>query len=66
LGATVTLSITNPTSDDEFHLHGYELGDGVSVPAGQPEAFTFLVDQPGEFELESHESGDILLILSVG
>jgi hypothetical protein len=65
LGATVTLSITNPDSDDEFHLHGYELGDGVHVPAGQPETFTFVADQAGEFELESHETGDMLLTLSV-
>lgn len=65
LGANVTMSISDPTSDNEFHLHGYELGGGVDVPAGQIETFTFVADQPGQFALESHESGDILMVLSV-
>jgi hypothetical protein len=64
-GSTIALSISNPTSDDEFHLHGYELGDGVTVPAGQIQTFTFTADQLGEFELESHETGAVLLTLSV-
>ncbi|MCU1359164.1 MAG: hypothetical protein JWN99_453 [Ilumatobacteraceae bacterium] len=65
LGATVSLSVTDPDSDDEFHLHGYDLGDGVTMPAGQAETFTFVASQAGEFELESHETGDVLLVLSV-
>jgi hypothetical protein len=65
LGDTVTLSVTDPTSDDEFHLHGYDLGDGVVIPAGQAETFTFVADQAGQFELESHETGDVLMILSI-
>jgi hypothetical protein len=66
VGSSVTMSITNPDDDDEFHLHGYEMGGGVFVPAGQAEAFTFQADRPGQFELESHTTGDILMILSVG
>jgi hypothetical protein len=65
LGTTVTLSVLNPTSDDEFHLHGYELGDGLKVLAGTTQTFTFTASTPGEFELESHETGDVLLVLSV-
>jgi hypothetical protein len=65
VGATVSISITNPTSDDEFHIHGYELGDGVSVPAGQAQTFTFVADVVGQFDVESHETGDILMVLSV-
>jgi hypothetical protein len=65
LGSNVVLSVTNPASDDEFHLHGYELGDAVVMPAGETETFSFLADQAGEFELESHETGDVLLVLSV-
>ena len=65
LGATVALTITNPDADDEFHLHGYELGDGVVMPAGQPETFTFVADRAGSFEVESHETGDVLMILEV-
>jgi hypothetical protein len=66
IGSSVTMSITNPDSDDEFLLHGYEMGAGVFVPAGQAEAFTFMADQPGQFQLESATTGDILMILSVG
>lgn len=66
LGATVSLSITNPDADDEFHLHGYDIGDGGEVPAGQTATFTFTASQAGDFELESHESHGVLLVLRVG
>ncbi len=65
LGATVTITITNPADEDEFHLHGFDLGDGRIVPAGQPASFTFVADQIGSFELESHETGDVLMVLEV-
>jgi hypothetical protein len=66
LGASVILAVTNPDSADEFHLHGYDLGEGITMPAGQTETFNFTADQAGQFELESHESDDVLLVLSVG
>jgi hypothetical protein len=65
LGSVLTLMVTNPDSDDEFHLHGYDLGDGVEMPAGQTETFTFTADQAGDFELESHETGQVLVTLRV-
>lgn len=65
LGATVTITVTNPSAEDEFHLHGFDLGDGQVIPAGQPASFTFVADQVGSFELESHETGDVLMILEV-
>jgi hypothetical protein len=65
LGATIALSVTNPDSDDEFHLHGYDLGDGQVMPAGQTATFTFVANQAGSFELESHETGTVLMVLEV-
>jgi hypothetical protein len=65
VGDVVTLVVTNPTVDDEFHLHGYDLGDGQEVPAGQTASFTFTASQAGEFELESHETDGVLLLLVV-
>ncbi|MFN8021991.1 MAG: hypothetical protein U0Q03_10730 [Acidimicrobiales bacterium] len=65
LGATIALAVTNPTAADEFHLHGFDLGDGVEMPAGQTETFTFVADQAGSFELESHATGEVLMILEV-
>jgi hypothetical protein len=66
LGATVSLSVTNPAAADEFHLHGYDLGDGTAMPKGQTETFTFTASQPGQFELESHTTTAVLLVLNVG
>jgi|GEM_PF-667631 len=66
LGAVVTIGITNPAADDEFHLHDYDLGGGSEVPAGQRASFTFTADRAGTFELESHVTDDVLLVLQVG
>jgi hypothetical protein len=65
LGATVSLSVTNPDAVDEFHLHGYDLGDDQEMPAGQTATFTFVATEVGSFELESHATGDVLMILEV-
>jgi hypothetical protein len=65
VGSIVTLSILNPSADDEFHLHDYDLGDDQIIPAGQTATFTFVADRTGDFELESHRTEDVLLILRV-
>lgn len=65
LGDTVTLVVTNPAAADEFHLHGYDLGDGQEVPAGVAASFTFTASQAGEFALESHETDAALMLLVV-
>ena len=65
LGSVVTVTITNPASADEFHLHGYELGDGQEFEAGQAASFTFTADRAGTFELESHETNQVLLVVEV-
>lgn len=64
-GSVVTLSILNPNAADEFHLHDYDLGDDQVIPAGQVATFTFVADRTGDFELESHETDDVLLVLRV-
>ena len=65
LGSVVTITITNPASADEFHLHGYDLGDGQEFEAGQAASFTFTADRVGTFELESHETSQVLLVVEV-
>jgi hypothetical protein len=65
LGSVVSLTVLDDDSADEFHLHGYDLGDGQLIEAGQPATFTFTADVAGDFEFESHEAGDVLLVLSV-
>ena len=65
VGSVVSITITNPDSADEFHLHGYDLGDSQEVAAGESVTFTFTADTAGEFELESHSTDALLLLLRV-
>jgi hypothetical protein len=65
VGSIVSITLTNPGTDDEFHLHGYDLGDGQEVAAGESVTFTFTADTAGEFELESHATDAVLLVLRV-
>lgn len=65
VGSIVSITITNPDSADEFHLHGYDLGDSQEVAAGESVTFTFTADTAGEFELESHSTEALLLLLRV-
>ena len=64
LGATVKVVLTNPDSTDDFHLHGYDLSTG-EVAAGEEVVISFTADRAGSFELESHETGDVLVVLEV-
>ena len=66
IGSTVSLSVLNPDVDDEYHLHGYEIGDGLKVAAGITQTFTFTADSAGDFEFESHDTDALLLTLRVG
>ena len=52
LGASVEIFVTNPSADDEFHLHGYDLE--ATAAKGQTGTISFTADQAGEFEVESH------------
>ena len=65
LGSPVTFNITNPDADDEFHLHDYDIGDEILVPAGTMATFNFVADVAGSFPLESHVTDDVLLVLEV-
>lgn len=60
LGTTVTLRVTS-SSEQSFHLHGYdiELG-GTSV------TFIFTADTAGRFVVESHTTGAVICTLVVG
>ncbi len=65
LGTTVVIAITDPSRRQEYHIHGYDLGDGQRFAAGQTATFTFTADRPGEFEVESHVTHDVLFLLRV-
>ena len=65
LGATVKLTVVDPNADQEYHVHGYELGDGKEMKKGDPEVFEFVADKAGDFEVESHTTETVLVILHV-
>ena len=65
LGSKVKLTIVDPNADEEFHVHGYELGDGKEVPKGEPAVFEFVADKAGDFEVESHSTETVLVVLHV-
>ena len=64
LGAEVTLQFTNPDADDEYHVHGYDLGGGVTKK-GEMKTFTFIADKAGDYEIESHISETVLAVIRV-
>jgi len=64
LGSDVTVNITNPDAADEFHLHGIDLER--TVDAGVMATFNFTATTPGTYELESHETNGVLVVLVVG
>ena len=64
LGAEVTLQFTNPDADDEYHVHGYDLG-GEVTKKGEMKTFTFTADKAGDYEIESHISEKVLAVIRV-
>ena len=50
-GAEVTITVTSD-SKDTIHVHGYEIEKDV-VP-GQETVITFVADQTGRYEIETH------------
>lgn len=65
LGSEVTLNFTNPQADDEYHVHGYDLGGGVTKK-GDTKTFTLTADKAGDYEVESHSLHTVLVVLRVG
>jgi len=64
LGANVQVTLSNPNADDEFHLHGYDLSPG-ETKMGEASIISFTADKVGDFEIESHITEDVLVIIRV-
>ena len=64
LGANVQVTLSNPNADDEFHLHGYDLSPG-ETKMGEASIISFTADKAGDFEIESHITEDVLVIIRV-
>jgi hypothetical protein len=61
-GSPVRILVSSDV-DDEVHVHGYDIEREVS--AGQSTTIEFTADQTGVFDVETHESGLLLLQLQV-
>jgi ABC-type Zn uptake system ZnuABC Zn-binding protein ZnuA len=64
LGSQVNITLTNPNADDEFHLHEYDLSTG-DTPKGEFAVISFTADKAGLFDLESHVTDEVLVVISV-
>ena len=63
-GAQVILNVVNPDGHDDVHLHGYDLSTG-SIDKGETGTMTFQATKTGDFDIESHESEELISILRV-
>lgn len=64
VGDEVTITVTNPNAADEMHLHGYDLSSG-EMAINTPASISFTADQAGDFELESHVTDEVVMVLRV-
>lgn len=64
VGDAIELTMVNPDEDDEFHVHGFDLG-GEETPAGEEKVFAFTATEAGDYEVESHATGDVLVVIRV-
>ena len=63
VGQKVVLNVTSDTADE---IHAHTGGDGyeLEVPAGTPTMGSFVISEPGSFEVESHHLEKVIVILN--
>ena len=63
VGQTVVLNVTSDSADE---IHAHTGGDGyeLEVPAGKPTTGSFVITDPGSFEIESHHLEKTIVILN--
>jgi biotin carboxyl carrier protein len=57
------ITLVSPQAE-AYHLHGYDL-ESPKLAAGKPFTFDFKATQTGTFEIESHVTDKVLLVLEV-
>jgi hypothetical protein len=62
-GSQVTIALTDPSVDEQYHLHGYDIE--VNAAKGTAAKISFTADETGQFDLESHVTNKTLLVLYV-
>jgi hypothetical protein len=61
-GSDVVLRLLSE-SDEDYHVHGFDLEKRVA--AGVEAVFRFTADTPGRFDVESHTTEQVLLVIDV-
>jgi hypothetical protein len=61
-GEAIRVVVTSDV-DDELHVHGVD--QTAALVAGEPTSVEFSIDEPGVYEVETHDGGLVLLQLSV-
>lgn len=61
-GQKVVINVTSD-HDDAIHIHGFNIE--LEVKANQPATISFVADEVGSFEVESHHPEKIIAILNV-
>lgn len=64
IGSSVRITVVNPNGPDEIHVHGYDISTG-EMAQGEESVIEFVASKAGTFDLESHVSEEIVLILVV-
>ena len=64
LGSSVRITVVNPNSADEIHVHGYDISTG-EMAQGQEAVIEFVASNAGTFDIESHVSEEVVLVLTV-
>ncbi|MDQ1425923.1 MAG: hypothetical protein QOD72_3421 [Acidimicrobiaceae bacterium] len=62
-GTQVTVELTDAAADEQYHLHDYDIE--VSAAKGTAGKISFTADETGQFDLESHVTEKVLLVLFV-
>lgn len=61
VGADITLNITNPNADDEYHVHGIDIEQAAAQ--GEMATLNFTITEAGTYEVESHITEDVLVVI---
>lgn len=63
-GDKIELVFINNSADDDIHVHGYDISTG-ELKRGMKSSLFLTVDKVGDFEVESHVSEEVIMILRV-
>ena len=62
-GANVSIELTDATAAQSYHLHGYDIE--TEAAKGATSKISFTATKTGQFDLESHTTNGVILVLFV-